>query len=370
MVDITQFSAPDNLEGRTINGWHVIKKHSKPIRDLGETGGNFSICYTVEKDGKEYFMKVLDYKRSLSTVIPPNSTRAQVVGQYFIEFDYEKRLSSYCNSKKATNVIMYIDSGEISFPEEFPLIPTVSYIVYEMAQGNIRNFLDFSKKLDTTAALETLADRLKMLHDIATGLNSLHSIDVSHQDLKPSNVMVFKDESKLGDLGRSLCFSQSVQCPYPFDMYLGDLNYAPPEAIFEYHISDLRERHYQTDNYMLGGLIVFCLIGMSFNALLNLHLPKPMRTLREEGLSFESARTFLMDSFQKSLHDIRNEIAISSIQNQLVQMVEYLCYPDPTKRGHPINISKSNRTANFDLHRTITELDLMAKKAKLELSKI
>ncbi len=368
--DPTKISAADDLVGKTINGWFVKSKIQAADPNQGETGGNFSICYIVEKDSKQYFMKVLDYKKGLSKPIPAGKTRADVLGRFLLEFDYEKKLSSYCNTKKASKVILYIDSGEISLDDYF--IPTVSYIVYEMANGNIRKFLDFSKKIDLASGLRSIADKLKSLHDVATGINSLHSIDISHQDIKPSNVMHFTNESKLGDLGRSLCFSQDIECPYALNFFWGDLNYAPPEALFRYQLSDLRANHYQADNYMLGGLIVFYLTGVSINALIEMHLPWniSMRELYAKGVSFERALPFLVDAFQLAITDIKGCVPFDSIRENLALIVEYLCCPDPTRRGHPTNLADSNRTASYDLYKTITELDLMYRRAKLELSKL
>lgn len=366
--DMSKISAADDLVGKRINGWLVKEKLPSANKDLGETGGNFSVCYYVEKDNRTYFMKVLDYKKGLTRPIPAGKTRADVTGRYLLEFDYEKKLSSYCNSKKASNVIVYIDSGEVELKEY--ILSTVSYIVYEMADGNIRKFLDFSKKMDTTSQLKTIVDKLKSLHDVATGLNSLHTIDISHQDLKPSNIMKFGNDSKLGDLGRSLCFNAEVNCPYTFNYFWGDLNYAPPEALFHYQSTDKRETHYQADNYMLGSLVVFYLTGVSMNALLENHLPNKMRELFNNGISFNRILPHLLDAFQKALSEIRNCIPVSSIKGQLSQMIEYLCFPDPARRGHPSNLMPNNRTPNYDLFRTITELDLMYTRAKIELNKI
>ena len=367
--DMNTIAAADNLVGKNIGGWTVINKFPAADLSKGETGGTFSICYSVEREGKIYFMKVLDYKRAFMQRLKPGQSRAEVTGRYLLEFNYEKDLSNYCNSKKVSKIIRYIDSGEIEIEGYF--ISTVSYIVYEMANGNIRSFLDFSEKIDEASILKTLVEKLKSLHDVATGLNSLHSIHVSHQDIKPSNVMIFSSlESKLGDLGRSLCFSPEIKCPYTFNHFLGDLNYAPPEALFGFEIANLRERHYQADNYMLGGLVVFYLTSISMNAWLELYLPAPMRDLYAQGIDFSRILPCLLDAFQHALIEIRKIIKVSSIRDMLIQMITYLCNPDPRRRGHPVNLVETSKTSNWDLYRTISELDLMYRRAKLELSQL
>lgn len=56
MIDIDSLFAVCNLEGKVVNGWLVKSKIPAPDSAKKETGGNFSICYIVEKDGKEFFM--------------------------------------------------------------------------------------------------------------------------------------------------------------------------------------------------------------------------------------------------------------------------------------------------------------------------
>ncbi len=60
MDPMDTFFAGCNLVGKNINGWEVISQLPEPDISKGETGGNFSICYIVKKDGIECFMKVLD----------------------------------------------------------------------------------------------------------------------------------------------------------------------------------------------------------------------------------------------------------------------------------------------------------------------
>ena len=50
--------AAHNLLGRTLdNKWHVIAKKEKRA---GDTGGTFSVCYTVERDGQNFFLKAFN----------------------------------------------------------------------------------------------------------------------------------------------------------------------------------------------------------------------------------------------------------------------------------------------------------------------
>ena len=66
-----------NLEGLTINNWFIKEKLPKADRSKGESGGNFSICYIVSKDGKDFFMKVLNYQRMVSETLPDGMSRSE-----------------------------------------------------------------------------------------------------------------------------------------------------------------------------------------------------------------------------------------------------------------------------------------------------
>src|SRR5437879_7964713 len=73
----------------------------------------------------------------------------------------------------------------------------VQYLIFELADGDIRKQLEFNDKID-------MVWKLRTLHNTATGLQQLHSREIAHQDVKPSNVLSFGNQgSKLGDLGRA-----------------------------------------------------------------------------------------------------------------------------------------------------------------------
>lgn len=359
--------ASENLVGLDVNGWEVIQKLDAPDKTKGETGGNFSVCYIVRKDGQDFFMKVLDYKRIMTKPLFPGISRVSAVAESTQQFKYEIMLSKRCHEKKVKNVINYVDGGEIEI-NSF-MFPTVSYIVYEKADGNIRAILNFSRNVVLTEKLKSLTFKLRSLHDISKGVRQLHNNNVSHQDIKPSNILSVSEVSKLGDLGRSLCFDNDVQCPYPIVGFNGDWTYAPPESYFNYLLPDAKERLYQIDNYMIGSLIVYYITGLSFNILLEAHLPVDLETMANTGLRFEDSMSYLTNAFNEALLDFESDIPMDDLKEGLVRIVSYLCEPNPERRGHPKVIGNKNRIPNYDLQRTITELDVLLKKTELGLIK-
>lgn len=366
MIDMDSLFAVCNLEGTILNGWRVISRIPAPDPAKNETGGNFSICYIVEKDGVECFMKVLDLRKCNMGPLPRGMSRSLFIEKCTREFNYEKALSSYCGNKRIKGVISYIESGE-EILDGF-LFKDVPYIIYEKAEGDIRKILNLSKRIVFSEKLKSISLRLKSLHDVAVGLQQLHKNDISHQDMKPSNILSVNNQSKIGDLGRSLCLSPDINCPYPFD-FNGDFNYAPPEAFFSRGIKKDKSELYKMDSYMLGSLIVFFICGVSFNTMMNNHLPVTIRDMVASGKTYEDAKIDLTNAYHEALLDFEKDIPLEDIRVELTHIVEYLCNPDVERRGHPINLSANTRTPDYDLIRTYTELDKLYRKAEIGLLK-
>lgn len=360
------FYASGNLVGKIIGKWSVLEKLPPADPQKYETGGNFSVCYIVEGDGKKAFMKVLDYEKVFNQQQIPGKTPTEIIQEQTALFNYEKNLSSYCRDRHVSKVVFFLDAGDV-LVDDF-VIKNVSYIVYEMANGDIRKVMNFSKKAELSAKLNTLSIKIKSLHDVSVGLRQLHSNDISHQDLKPSNVLSFDQESKIGDLGRSLSFTPDVKCPYYFG-FNGDYTYAAPEC-FYMDFAPSQSALYQVDNYMLGGLIVFYITGVTFNLLLNKYLPDDLKFLKRKQIqSYSQVLPDITNAYQKALKDFENEVPIEDVKDGLLSLVSYLCNPDPSRRGHPKNIISTTRTPNYDLHRTVEELNKLYAKAELALLK-
>lgn len=348
-------NAAQSLLNRTLNtGWYVKEKIQ---REDNQTGSNFSVGYIVEKDNELCFLKAFDFAAFLSVALPKSSKTeidiVDVINDMTKAFIYERDLSTHCKDRRVTKVTFVKESGQ-EFIEAMA-IPVVPYLIFDLAEGDVRKRLDFSAKLD-------YAWRLKSLHDIAVGLKQLHQIEVSHQDLKPSNILVFNSESKLGDLGRSMC--RNIDGPYNRMPFSGDYTYAPPEIMYRYYESDWNKRVFATDCYLLGSLIVYYFTGISMSALLRKHIPDSFGWENWRG-EFSELKPYLMDAFSKSLIEFDQNIKQEIFKNDLKSLVEMLCHPYPEKRGHPKNILLNGR--DYSLERFITKLDVLKTRAELKL---
>lgn len=195
------------------------------------------------------------------------------------------------------------------------------------------------------------------------GLKQLHQIGVSHQDLKPSNILLFKEESKIGDLGRSVC--RRLDSPYNQMSFSGDFAYAPPEIMYGYYEQDWHKRVFAADCYLLGSMVVFYFTGISMSALLAQYIPPELRWERWRG-PYEEIKPYIVDAFSQALREFECSITDESFRNELRWVVERLCYPFPEKRGHPKNIASIG--SSYSLERFITKFDVLHKRARYKLT--
>ena len=344
-------SAAHNLLGLTLkSGWKVIEKI---IKTANSTGAFFSVCYKAEKDGQTCFLKAFDFTK-FQQISETGKQVVDIIADMTTAYKYERDLSEHCRNRHVTKVAFVIDSGEEYFSAyTFGIVP---YLIFELADGDIRNRIEFSSKLD-------FAWKLHSLHDIAVGLQQLHNINVSHQDLKPSNILIFNQNSKLGDLGRSMC--KDIESGYNNMQYSGDWNYAPPEMMYGYYDTDWHKRVFATDCYLLGSMIVYYFAGMSMSALLLNHLSQNLRWDKWRG-TFDEIKPYLLEAFTNAIMEFRGCIEDEYFKNEISQVVEQLCFPLPEQRGHPKNITNKLGN-NFILERFITKLDVLKRKAELKI---
>lgn len=342
-------SAAHNLLNLTLdNGWYVTKKIEKTDN---QTGAFFSVCYLVERNSETCFLKAFDIMKFNS--IMPGKSMIDVMSEMSTAYKYERDLSALCNSKHVTKVSFVKLAGEVEV-KGFTF-STVPYLIFNLADGDVRKKLDFSDNLD-------YAWRLKSLHDIAVGLKQLHSIEVSHQDLKPSNILTFDTETKIGDLGRSIC--KNIDGPYNKEIFTGDWSYAPPELMYGYYEKDWIKRVFATDCYLLGSLVVFYFAGISMSALLRKHIPDSFSWDKWRG-SYSEILPYLENGFANALNEFENNIKSDEFKFELKKLVEYLCNPFPDKRGHPKNILTGSN--NYNMERFVSNFDILKRKAELKL---
>lgn len=340
------------LEGRKLkSGWEVLKKIEKTP---GHTGSFFSVLYHVKKGYETCFLKAFDFSKF--STLKHGESLVDTMSYMLDAYKFERDLSKKCMDNGITKVAFVKDSGEEPvFGFEIPMVP---YLIFDLAEGDVRSKLKFSADLD-------FSWKLKSLHDIAVGMQQLHKINISHQDIKPSNVLVFDKESKIGDLGRSIC--KDLIAPHDGLAFSGQRSYAPPEIMYGIYSTDWHKRSYAIDSYLFGGLIVFYFSGVSINSLIRQHLPDSVSWEYWRGTDFNEVKDYLMNAFQNALDEFSKSIDDNYFKLELRQIVEQLCFPIPELRGHPKNVSSIHNNYNFE--RFISKLDLLYRKSYYTLLK-
>ena len=342
-------SAAKNLLGRILrSGWSVLKIIEK---EEFQTGAYFSVCYEVEKNGEKGFLKAFDFV-PFKRMAEAGKTTMDIMGDMINAYNYEKELSQICKNGHVTQVAFVKDFGE-EYIEGFS-DPIVPYLIFELADGDVRKLLHYSNKLDMTW-------KFKSLHSIAKGINQLHKLEISHQDIKPSNILIFDGNTMIGDLGRALC--KFLNIPHKNEVFAGDNRYAPPEILYRYYESEWRRRLFSTDCYLLGSLVVFYFSGISMTAMLKKYIPENMQWHNWRG-EYNDVIGYVLDAFSQSLDEIENCVEGEYFKSELRNIIEQLCYPIPSKRGHSKLVGiKGNQ---YDLERFITKLDVLMNKARYE----
>lgn len=339
----------ENLVGHVLDtGWTISKKLEKAS---GETGGNFSVQYIAERNGEKCFLKAIDIEKTI--IKSPSVDFMTILQGQTEEYNYERDLLLYCKEHSTSKIVLVREHGLIKEPGHIVPVP---YLTFDLADGNVKSYIKFQNDLD-------FAWKLKSLHDIANGLQQLHNINIIHQDVKPSNVLQFKDESKLTDLGRSKC--GSISGPYDNMVFSGDSTYAPLEVFKEFAFlqpTEWFDRNLAMDSYLLGNLMTFYFTGLNMTAML-------VRKLKVLGVSDrntpEERMAFVNDAFASALEEIRSSIKYDAFADDVVLMISQLCCPYPDKRNDEKTLRQKG--SNYALYRYITKLDLLSRRAEIKL---
>jgi eukaryotic-like serine/threonine-protein kinase len=346
--------AAEMMEGVELaNGWKVLSKVPKPNT---ATGGCFSVPYFVEnrswKKTQRAFLKALNLRR-----LAAERDFVKAMAQHTRAFNFEKDTLELCRGKKLTRVAKLLDSGEYRAPQSpWP----VAYIIFELADGG-----DARQQL-AKLGIFNIAWTLRTLHQITVGLQQLHGEGIAHQDLKPSNILFFEAfGAKLADLGCADTFFNPSESPRGHLAIAGDPNYAPPELFYNEFSGDWKVRRLGCDHYLLGSLIVFFFTGgASFNAVLYKKV-HPAHSPMQWPHDYRSVLPYIRQAFEEALAEVEKDIPIP-VRPPVMEILRWLCEPDPKRRGHPIDLGMSQ----FNLERVISAFNLLATKVEFNLIKI
>ena len=335
------------LKGMKLSGGWTVGPDFAAVSD---SGGNFSYSYVVSHEGgRKAFLKALDYSQALRSPDPPLALQALTAAYLF-----ERSVLATCRTRRMDRIVQSIDSGHaIVDPSE---LGRVDYLIFEMADSDVRSFLSAAKDVE-------FAWKLRSLHHIATGMHQLHAADIAHQDVKPSNILVFEGRtSKLADLGSAS--QKGTVCPRDDRPFAGDPSYAPPELLYGYRDPDWANRRFGCDSYLLGSMIIFMFTGLNATGLLLSKMASEHHPRNWKG-TYKEVLPYLQDAFGRSLQSFAESIPDKKHSAELRELVSFLCQPDLSLRGHPQN--RIGYAARFSLERFVSRLDLLARRAEYSM---
>lgn len=346
------------LSGMTLeNGWTVGDILAVGRAQDGDegSGGTFSVSYTVTKEGKTAFLKAFD----LDNVLKKRGSRSwmETLQQETTAFNNEKGLNTFCVKSKMRQVVRIIEHGDVIVPTApGDMVNEIPYMVMELADGgDVRSYLKQTNLLD-------LSIKFRYLKEIALGISQLHAEKISHQDIKPSNVMIFGETgAKIGDLGRASV--QGTVGVYDGWVVAGDHGYAPPEQLYGLTLSEWVDRRERCDLYQFGSIISFLMFGVTVNTILHRRLPVALSPRNWGGgqSTYAQALPYLQKAFYDGLEEYRPSLP-DWLGNRIVDLIIQCSNPDYTKRGAKGVMGKKS-FLGLGLNRFVSELDYLRNEA-------
>lgn len=186
---------------------------------------------------KEFFMSSICVRNSDGSVAV-NTLQKKTFNQCLDDFRKEaEALRDMADNK-----------GIVKVNEMFEANGTCYYVMEHLGDISLKKYVTGAKAIGEEEALSLFCK-------IAAAVNSLHSQNRLHLDIKPGNIMMVDGEPKLIDFGQSLRFGKSGVARRDIAAACSD-GYAPVEQY-----SGVRTFMPQIDIYALGAVLFFMLTG-------------------------------------------------------------------------------------------------------------
>lgn len=362
MSSTPSFNLIPSLVGYKLSsGWEVVQALPRPgtIGAEDQTGSWFSIGYIAEKGGKKGFLKIIDIARAFDPSL--GGSVVDRLKQITDAHSFECAVLDICKRARLDRVVHILDQGELPPPTGAVIPIPIPYILFELADGDVRKVVSRTKNIDD-------AWRLKVLHDVAVGIQQLHGQDIAHQDLKPSNVLVFDERgegAKIGDLGRATC--GNLRAAHDAATIAGALAYAPPEQVYGITPARTIDHRNGCDVYHLGTLAMFIFSGVTPTALYVHHLPKNVAPRAWGGAGecdYSTALPILQATFTKALEETRADLP-EWARDDLSEIILNACNPDYERRGDPDSRKRVGSPLGVDVF--VSKFDRLSKRALVEM---
>ncbi len=341
-------TAASKLVGLALDGGYRVVEQ---LKSQPSSGGIFSVPYVVEdKSGKRHFLKAFDF----SSAFEPGKDVVKELQRMTAAFEHERDILDHCKSRRLSAVVVAITHGYVQVPNTPRTEGTVYFLIFELADGDVRRQVDLGQRLD-------LLWCLRVLDDVTLGLWQVHREGIAHQDTKPSNVLIYEGKGcRIGDFGRS---SRRGRQTWMDELTIaGDQSYAPPELLYSFCHADFIVRRVGCDLFLLGNLASFMFSGVNITAAIFGRLDPQFHPQRWGG-TYEEVLPHLQRAFDEALESLRPEID-ELVRDEITSVVRELCHPDIGRRGHPKGIGQFNQ---YSLERYKARFDLLLKRTSISV---
>lgn len=352
------------LKGKLLTGdkrdgtWTVLDKIEKRP---DSTGGTFSVGYKVQHDdGTLGFLKATD--TGLFTRASKNGSQLERFTRTLNEQAFERNILNVCFGNNMDRVIHAIDYGTYE-SSETGVRDYVFFIVFDLAKGDVRQQILHQKR-------QSLSWALTALHNLAVAVQQLHNARIAHNDIKPSNLLVFDDHlQKLADLGRAT--SDDSVGPWDGVNYVGDRTYAAPEFFYrDVTFKKLAGKiifpvRQASDLYLLGSMAFFLVTGQTLTPLLGRYL-RPEHWHTNWTGTYEDVLPYLRDALGLAMQHFQQALptnadgALLKESQELVDAIFMLCEPDPNRRGQ--QVLPGSKQNQYSIERLVSKFDRLSKR--------
>jgi len=341
-------TAAEKLLGLTLTGgWNVVRYIA---RGANGTGGMFSHSYEVENAGKRGFLKAFDFVDAFSAGVDTLEVIQKLIGAYF----HERDILTHCRDRRLSNIVLALDHGYIQVPDFTTAEGRVYYLILELADGDVRCQMDADLRHDAVWCMH-------VMKSACLGLWQIHREMIAHQDVKPSNILVYgSTQSKIADFGRSARKGRPVW--HDDHNCAGDRSYAPPELLYGYLHPDFGPRRIGCDLFMLGNLASFLFTGVNVQAGIFSRLAEEFRP-ENWSATYEAVLPYLQEAFSRFLVDLTPQIA-ENVRHDIIPFIRQLCNPDLSRRGHPRSVGRPDQ---YSLERCVSDLDRIWSRLRVTL---
>jgi serine/threonine protein kinase len=330
-----QVSPALSLLGQELGQWKVVQSlHANPA----DTGGHFSHPYIVENQSKQRaFLKAMD----LHQCFGPGIDTSAAISATTLAYQHERKLAEICKENRLSRIVKILDAGQLGDKPD----NLVLFIIFELVDKNLRRAL--------TSGELSLLYSLTLFHNVVVATQQVHRVNIAHQDIKPSNILVDAVRGGLlADFGRSSHREISVE--HDKCACAGDLWYGPPELLHQHSPPNWDDRRTGCDIYLLGSLLFSMFQQTSLTTFMFHRIPSTLRPSfgSTSAVVYEDALPYWQNAFGEALFLLRQGLAGVPIADELVGWVSLLSNPDYKLRKVP-----HSRRGRFDLQGFVSKID-------------